>query len=106
MSIHKADVGTIFTITCLEGSEVLDVSDATSREVYFQKPNNGAVIGPFEMEVPNGGEDGICTYTFEAGQLDTVGEWAFQVHLEFPEGEFWSDWHDRAGKFTVYGNMI
>src|SRR5512146_2751693 len=105
MSLHVTDFGVPFQVTCKEGSEVLDVSEATTREISFQKPNNGAIIGPFEMVLGSDGTDGVVIHVWDVGQLDTAGEWSYQLHLVFADKEVHSDWHDRNGKFTVYGNM-
>ncbi len=101
MSIHKADEGTVFTITWLDGSEILDVSGATKREVTFKKPNNGALVGPKTLVVPNGGTDGVTTYTFANGDLTVDGTWEWQGYIEFASGK----WHADSGKFTVYPNL-
>ena len=101
MSIHLADVVTVFQVTCLDGPDILDVSGASVRQVYFQKPNNGDVIGPFTLAVPNGGDDGIVTYTFESGDIDETGEWTYQVYITLASGIRHSDW----GRFTVYPNL-
>jgi hypothetical protein len=102
MSIHKADYGTIFSVTCLDGSEILDVSGATNRQIYFQRPNNGSILGPKTLVVPNGGSDGIVTYTFLTNELDTVGDWTYQIYLTYASGL----WHSDYGKFTVYANLV
>lgn len=101
MSFHKSDEGTAFTITWVDGGEILDVSSAIVRQVTFQKPNAGALVGPKTLTIPNGGEDGVTEYIIEAGVLDTVGEWSWQAYIEFPSGKF----HAYKGKFTVYDNI-
>jgi hypothetical protein len=102
MSIHIGDVGTIFSVTCLDGSEILDVSTASERIIYFKKPNNGPIIGPFTLSVPGGGTDGIVTYAFAEGDLDAEGNWTYQVYITLESGIKHSDY----GAFTVYPNLV
>ena len=101
MSIHKSDEGTIFTITWIDGGELLDVSDALVRQVTFKHPNGGALLGPKTLSIPGGGEDGVTIYVFETGDLDTEGTWEWQGYIEFADGKFHAD----SGKFTVYPNL-
>lgn len=104
MSIHKNDAGTVFSIKCEDISEVLDVSSAIVLQIYFERPpkNSGSIFGPKDLDKPNGGEDGIVSYTWGSGELDTVGEWTYQVYLTFP----WGAWKSDKGYFTVYDNLV
>ena len=101
MSFHFADEGTQFLITWLDDAEILDISDAIVRQVTFKKPNNGAIVGPKTLTVPNGGEDGVSVYVIETGVLDTVGTWEWQGYIEYASGK----WHADSGKFSVYPNI-
>lgn len=101
MSIHFDDYGTVFHVVCLDGSDILDVSAALSRELYLQKPNSGAVLGPLTLSLENDGVDGKVKYVFPDGTIDTVGEWTWQAKLTWASGRNWAD----QGKFTVYGNL-
>lgn len=110
MSIHYLDEGTIFQITLMDGSDILDVSSATSVVAYFKRPNNGTVLGPKTLTKPNGGTDGLVQYIWGTGELDTIGEWTFQVYVTFPSGIWHSDYSPDGGgiggKFTVYANLV
>lgn len=101
MSFHLNDEGTQFTITWLDGAEILDISDAIVREVTFKKPNNGALVGPKTLTVPNGGQDGVSVYIVEEAVLDEVGTWEWQGYIEYVDGKYHAD----QGKFTVYPNL-
>lgn len=101
MSSHVNDEGTVFTITWYDAGQILDVSTATLLQVTFKKPNNGALVGPKTLSMPNGGEDGITIYTIESGILDTAGDWEWQGYIEFASGK----WHADSGKYTVRPNL-
>jgi len=102
MSIHLNDYGTLFTVLCEDISDILDVSSATVLQMYFRRPNNGTIFGPRDLSKPGGGTDGLVSYTWAVGEIDTIGKWTYQVYLTFP----WGLWHSEPGYFTVYENLV
>jgi len=97
--IHKGDVGTVFQVTLLDGTTVVDISGATTKQILFQKPN-GTTMTKNATFVTDG-TDGKLKYTTVANDLDTIGLWKIQARVVLPTGS----WHSDTGTFRVYKNL-
>ena len=87
--IHVGDIGTIFRLTIKDPSgEPIDVSTATTKYIYFLKPDGSKVAKTAEFYTD--GEDGIIQYTSIEDDIDTPGNWGVQGWVEKPEGEFFT----------------
>ena len=97
--IHKKDIGTIFETTLNDGTNTIDISGATSKEIIFKKPNGTSVAQAAVFKTD--GTDGILQYTTIADDLDQDGEWSIQAKVTIPSGTWSSD----VTTFTVYKNL-
>jgi glycerol-3-phosphate dehydrogenase len=98
--IHIGDIGTIFEVTLLDDTAIVDISNATDLVIVFQKPdktiiNNTAVLS-------SDGTDGKMQYVVALDtELDQKGNWKIQGIVELPTGKWSSD----IDKFKVYENL-
>ncbi len=97
--IHKSDIGTVFEITIKDGSAVVDISGATTKNILFKPPTATLLTkaGVFSTD----GTDGKIKYTTISGDLSESGVWQVQAHIVTPAGEWKSD----IIKFSVYDNL-
>jgi hypothetical protein len=96
--IHVNDIGTVFTITLLDGTSTVGISTATTKNIIFGKPDGTSVIqtGTFTTD----GTDGKLYYTSVSGDLDQCGFWKIQVHI-IDSGA----WRSDIGNFEVHKNI-
>lgn len=97
--IHLGDIGTVFEITVMDGSVVVDISTATTTEFVFEKPSNATVTQTAVFVTD--GTDGELEYTTVADDLDEVGSWRLQVYIVMPS---WTGRSD-IGSFEVHKNL-
>ena len=97
--IHLNDIGTIFEVTFKEGSDVVDISSATTKRIHFRKPN-GAVVqqdGTFSSD----GTDGKLKYTAVTDDLNVLGKWKLQGYVVLTAGT----WSSSIDSFVVHPNL-
>ena len=97
--IHYGDIGVNFNITVMNGTVVLNVSNANSISIIFQKPDGSDLIKTATL-VTNG-TDGNIRYTSVSGDLDQIGTWQIQAKVNFGASVFSTD----IQKFKVYRNI-
>ena len=97
--IHYGDIGVNFNITVMNGTAVLDVSNADDIYIIFQRPD-GSDLTKTATLVTNG-TDGNIRYTSISGDLDQVGTWQIQAKVDFGASVFSTD----IQKFKVYRNI-
>ena len=97
--IHYGDIGVNFNITVMNGTAVLNVSNANSINIIFQKPDGSDLIKTATL-VTNG-TDGNIRYTSVSGDLDQIGTWQIQAKVDFGASVFSTD----IQKFKVYRNI-
>jgi hypothetical protein len=97
--IHYGDIGVNFNITVMNGTAVLDVSNADDIYIIFQRPD-GSDLTKTATLVTNG-TDGNIRYTSVSGDLDQVGTWQIQARVDFGASVFSTD----IQKFKVYRNI-
>jgi hypothetical protein len=97
--IHYGDIGVNFNITVMNGTAVLNVSNANSISIIFQKPDSSDLTKTASL-VTNG-TDGKIKYTTVAGDLDQIGTWQIQARVDFGASVFSTD----VQKFKVYRNI-
>ncbi len=97
--IHEADIGTILRFTIKDGTVILDISGATTKDILLEKPGPTVVTkaGAFFTD----GTDGILQYTTIAADLNIVGLWRAQVSLVLPSGS----WKTSFTEFRVHKNL-
>jgi hypothetical protein len=97
--IHYGDIGVNFNITVMNGTAVLNVSNANNISIIFQKPDGSDLIKTATL-VTNG-TDGNIRYTSVSGDLDQIGTWQIQAKVDFGASVFSTD----IQKFKVYRNI-
>lgn len=97
--IHYGDIGVNFNITVMNGTSVLDVSNADNIYIIFQKPDASDLTKTATLATD--GTDGKIKYTTISGDLDQVGTWQIQAKVDFGASVFSTD----IQKFKVYRNI-
>lgn len=99
--IHVNDIGTIFRVEIKNASgSIVDISGATSKNIYFQKPDGTDVTETASFTTD--GTDGLIQYQTLAADLDQVGLWSYQAKVELPTGT----WSSSIIYFDVFSNII
>ena len=87
--VHRGDIGTIFRLSIVDtDGEVVDVSTATVKYIYFQKPT--AVNVKKTAAFYTDGTDGIIQYTTIANDIAESGTWSVQGYVETTLGKFFT----------------
>lgn len=99
--IHLGDVGTTIQITISDGTNAVDISAATVKNIIFVDPDDASQTkaGTFVTD----GTDGKLKYVTEVDFLDLVGVWQVQVDLQWAGG---NHWHSSVGEFRVHPNLV
>lgn len=98
--IHKGDVGTTFILTIMDGAAVIDISSASTMEIYLTDP--ALSKSTYTASHTTDGTDGKMEYaTTAANVLDTTGAWLWQGRVALPSG----DWKTDILSFTVEENL-
>lgn len=97
--IHEGDIGTSLEVTVKDGALAIDISSATTKDIFLEKPD-GTVLTKAGVFVTDG-SDGKVKYDTVDGDLDTVGNWRIQVHIVTANGEWKSD----IETFQVHANL-
>jgi hypothetical protein len=98
--IHIHDIGTLLLTTIKDGTSVVDISGATTRQIILGKPDGTALTksGTFTTD----GTDGKLQYTTVSGDLNAIGWWKIQAYIVTSTGgEFRSD----IENFEVHRNI-
>lgn len=97
--IRENDVGTQFIITVYDGTEIMDLSDATDKIITFRKPDYSLleVTPSFYTD----GTDGKLRYISTAGILTPHGFWNLQATITTASGS----WSSTKHEFTVSQNL-
>jgi hypothetical protein len=78
--VQENTVGVVIEYTVLDDEGVaLDISGATTKKLYFKKPN-GVVISK-DAEYVSDGSDGKLQFSTTAGDLSPYGKWSCQAYL-------------------------
>jgi len=97
--IHLNDIGTIFELTLMDDTVVVDVSTAITKEIIFEKPDKTTTVQTASFTTD--GTDGKIRYVVISGDLDQIGSWRIQGKVTLPTGTWSSD----ISKFKVYDNL-
>ena len=97
--IHLGDIGTTFLITVTDGTDAIDISSATTKQLILADPsgNSSAKTAEFNTD----GTDGVLKYITVADDIDETGKWNIQAKFILTGGTWYSEIH----KFTVVGNL-
>jgi hypothetical protein len=98
--IYLNDIGAQFVITIIKNNkDVIDISNAISKTIIFQKPNDLLVLKNATFYTD--GKDGKICYVSTYGDLDMVGLWKMQCHIITPS----TNWHSSFLTFKIHRNL-
>lgn len=98
--IHIADIGTVFEVTLMDDTVIVDISAATVMQIIFEKPDKVIVVNTAVFT--SDGTDGKMQYAVALNtELDLKGNWKIQGKVTLPTGSWSSD----IDKFKVYENL-
>lgn len=101
---HINDIGTIFRVTVYDttstgGTEVANISSATSTTFTFKNPNGQTFTRAATFTTD--GTDGQIQYATVDGDLNIAGTWAIQAYVVTPTGSHKTN----VGTFRVFENL-
>ena len=100
--IHVGDVGVVFEVTVKDDEVVVDVSSATTKQVWLSPPEGKGATQKTDAAFKTDGTDGILQYTtLEASELSVSGIWKLQAYLVMSTGIF----HSEIVEFEVRRNL-
>jgi len=98
--VHVGDIGTKFLITVLKDGELVDISLAIEKKIYFEKPDKTTLEKTAIFETD--GTDGkIFWMTTLVTDLNLMGQWKIQGKISICGGT----WRTQIGVFRVYDNI-
>ena len=100
--IHEGDVGTEFIVQVVDAvtGDAIDLTDYTTTEIIFEKPDGTAVTKDASITDAAAGE---ITYVSEAGVLTPSGDWRLQGHVAHSGNV--TDHKTEIKEFKVYANI-
>ncbi len=100
LEIHKLDIGTVLTTTIKDGTSIVDISGATTKDIILGKPDGTSLTnaGTFTTD----GTDGKIYYTTILNDLDQIGWWKIQGYIVSSSG---GEWRSDIGNFEVHKNI-
>lgn len=98
--VHMFDEGTIIRITITEEQDALDLTEATTIKIKFERKDRSTFIVDGEIE----GDPTLGIIYCESDEtfFTIKGTMTVQVYLEFANGK----WHTSKGTFTVSENIV
>lgn len=93
------DVGVIFELTIKNNGVGVDISAASTMEIYFEKPD-GSTLQKTAVHTTDG-TDFKMQYSSIAGDLDIEGWWLWQGRVVLGSG----DWRTDVHRFPVKPNV-
>lgn len=98
--IHVGDVGTQIEATIVDDDcVVLDISDATVKEIKIKPPQG--VTQTHTAEFLSDGSDGIIYFITEVDDISIAGMWKIQGRVTTLDGV----WNTKIGTFEVKTNL-
>jgi len=91
--MHIGDTGTIIRLTVKEGTEIVDISGATTMQIKLQRKSK--VVSVHDAEWYTDGTDGIMQITSGSDMIDEKGKWLAQGYIEIP------GWQGHTSKVQV-----
>jgi hypothetical protein len=89
--IHQNDIGTRLQITVKDDGDLVDVSNASVRQINIRKPSD-VVINRTASIIGDGSESsGVMYYDTVVGDLDEVGQYKLQAKICLPSGTYYTD---------------
>lgn len=97
--VSKNDIGTVFEVIIKDGTAIVDISGATTKQIIFKKANGETVTKTATFKTD--GTDGKIQYTTVTNDLDVEGTWEIQAFVILASGEWMSD----VSRFVVNRNL-
>ena len=97
--IHQDDIGTKFLVTIYDGSSVINVSGASTKQIIFKKPAGTKLTKSAAFHTD--GTDGKIYYAAVADDLDEIGTYEIQGKVVITDGTFYTD----IQTFKVHRNL-
>tara|TARA_R100001377_G_C3191359_1_gene110745 strand:+ start:1150 stop:1458 length:309 start_codon:yes stop_codon:yes gene_type:complete len=97
--IHLNDVGTQFLLTVKDGSSVVNISSATTKQIILKKPSGTKITNSTAFSTD--GTDGKMYYNTVVDDLDETGSYKLQGKVIISDGTFYTD----ITTFKVYRNL-
>lgn len=97
--IHFNDIGTTLKTVLKNGSSVVNISSATTKNIILGKPDGTSLTksGVFTTD----GTDGELEYVTIANDLNQCGWWKIQSYVVISSG----NWSSDIGNFEVHRNI-
>lgn len=83
-----------------QDGDVADVSEASTKDLIFEKPSGGKLVKN-DVSFNSDGKDGKLTYTTLTTDLDELKVWEYQFKVVVGGGTYYSD----IGSFEVRRNL-
>ena len=99
--IHVGDVGTRFLVTINDGSNTVNLTDATLRQLNFRKPDDTVVYRTASVAGDGSESSGVMFYDTVLGDLDVAGSYKLQGKVTIPSGTYFTDIYT----FKVHCNL-
>lgn len=101
---HINDIGTIFRVTVYDttstgGTEIANISAATTKTFTFKNPNGQTFTR--NATFTTDGVDGQVEYATVDGDLNIAGTWGIQAYIATPSGSH----RTNVGTFRVFENL-
>lgn len=99
--VHIGDIGTAIILEILERGAALEIPADAVMKIWALKPDKETSV-EWNATLHTDGTDGKIQYiTTQASDLDMVGSWRVQGHVEFGGGK----WSSSIGALQVFGNL-
>ena len=97
--VHVGDIGSRLTLTFYDAASVVDISGASTKQVWISDPDGVCVKsgGTFTTD----GTDGKLYYDSLAATFDQAGDWQVQGYVVTATGT----WHSDIQDLKVYANL-
>lgn len=99
VSLHVNDYGTAFRLTIKDQDDNVVNLSSGSGTITFYKPDKTTFTRSLTM--PNGGSDGLVSYTTQSGEMNQVGIWSLSAYIMIPSGNYSTN----VPEFRVLANL-
>jgi hypothetical protein len=84
--IRIGDIGTVFEVTVVDDSVVVDVSTASTKEIIFVDPDGRETTHAAAFS--SSGTDGKIRYSTQSGDIYRAGNWQIRARVVIAAGTF------------------
>ena len=97
--VHVGDTGTRITLTVYDRTSVVDISGASTKQVWITDPDGACVKS--DATFTTDGTDGKIYYDSVADTFDQAGDWQVQGYVVTASGT----WHTDVKDLKIYANI-